>query len=246
MRVALVYILIAVTAASAWAEPIKVRNRFHNSMPTNVLGTSLSSSPHVQVIRSKRGAAHLLNRFKVINNRTTQRRLRKLKRQLRYVNFSKYMVIAVLSQPTDNYQLKIKKVSLENDVITVAVSYKHELKEYDIPPQKSIHYEMVMVKKHTQPVLLEAHSVKVKNKVKETQEVTVTGRLMPWKKEVYQLVPVKIRRGKKNSYYIRGENLEELTPYLGRVVTLKGSVSHERDGPYESDLTVQKVIRVYD
>ncbi len=247
MRGRFVYALAVViaTATFALAGPVSIKNRFRDSMPTNVQGTSLSAPPYIQVIRSERGAAHLLNRFKSIKNRTTRSRLRKLKRQLKYVDFSKYMVIAVLSQPMDNYQISIKKIALEDNVVKVNVSYRHELKNYSIPPKKTIYYEMAVVKKLPQPTFLEAHAVEVENKAEETMQVTVTGRLMPWKKEVYQLVPAKIRRGKKNSYYIRGEKLEELEPYLGKVVTLAGTVSHERDSPYESELTVQKVVKVY-
>lgn len=240
---ALVFAVAAVTVALA--EPVSIRSRFRDSMPTSVQGTSLSAPPYIQVIRSERGAAHLLNRFKGIKNRTTRSRLRTLKRQLKYVDFSKYMVIAVLSQPMDNYHLGIKKIALEDNVIKVNVSYRHELKNYRIPPKKTIYYEMAVVKKLPQPTFLEAQAVEVKNRAEKTRRVTVTGRLMPWKKEVYQLVPAKIRRGKKNSYYIRGEKLEELEPYLGRVITLAGTVSHERDSPYESELTVHKVVKVY-
>ncbi|MFQ5431490.1 MAG: hypothetical protein ACE5EN_03165 [Nitrospinota bacterium] len=239
-------ILAAVIASTAFAKPVRIKNRFQDSLPTNVMGTSLASPPYIQVIRSKRGAAHLLNRFRAFNNLNAVIRLRKLKRQLRSVNYSKRMVIAVLSQPVDNYELKVNKVAVEDDVIKVDVSYKHELKNYQIPPKKSIHFVMVVVEKMPQPAVLETRQIKVKTKTKKTKKVTVTGRLMLWKESAYQLVPVRIRRGKKQSYYIRGEKLEELAPYLGKVITLAGTISHERDGPYESELTVQKVVKVYD
>lgn len=245
-RVFFTLMLAAIIASAAWAKPVGIKSRFQDSLPTNVMGTSLASPPYIQVIRSKRGAAHLLNRFKAFNNLSAVRRLRKLKRQLRSVDYSKRMVIAVLSQPADNYELKVNKVALDDDVIKVDVSYKHVLKNYQIPPKKSIHYVMVVVEKMPQPAVLETRQIKVKTKTKETKKVTVTGRLMLWKESAYQLVPVRIRRGKKQSYYIRGEKLEELEPYLGKVVTLSGTISHERDGPYESELTVLKVVKVYD
>ena len=86
----------------------------------------------------------------------------------------------------------------------------------------------------------------MKAKAKKEITITVTGRLMPWTDTVYQLIPVKIRRGNRNSYYIRGDKVEELTPYLGKVITLAGTISHERDGPYESDLNVKKLVKVYE
>lgn len=215
-------------------------------MTTNVMGTSLSSPPYIQVIRSKRGSAHFLNKFRGFHNLDATRALWRLKRQLRRVNFDKRMVIAVLSQPMDNYELKLKKISLEDGIIKVAVSYRHELKNYNIPPKKSIYYEMAVVNKMPQPAVLETEQIIVKTRTKENEKVTVTGRLMQWKESVYQLIPVRIRRGKKQSYYIRGENLEELSEHLGKVITVAGTVSHERDSPYELELTVQKLVKVYD
>ena len=238
--------LAAIFASTAYAKPVKIKTRFQDSLTTNVMGTSLTAPPYIQVIRSKRGSVHLLNRFKAFNNLSAVRSLRKLKRQLRHVNYEKRMVIAVLSQPMDNYELKVSKVELVDDVIQVDVSYKHELKNYQIPPKKSIHFVMVVVDKMPQPAVLETKQIKVKTKTKETTKITVTGRLMLWTESAYQLVPVRIRRGKKQSYYIRGEKLEELEPYLGKVITLAGTISHERDGPYESELTVQKVVKVYE
>ena len=238
--------LAAIFASTAYAKPVKIKTRFQDSLTTNVMGTSLTAPPYIQVIRSKRGSVHLLNRFKAFNNLSAVRSLRKLKRQLRHVNYEKRMVIAVLSQPMDNYELKVHKVELVDDVIQVDVSYKHELKNYQIPPKKSIHFVMVVVDKMPQPAILETKQINVKTKTKETTKITVTGRLMLWTESAYQLIPVRIRRGKKQSYYIRGEKLEELEPYLGKVITLAGTISHERDGPYESELTVQKVVKVYE
>ena len=239
-------ILSAIIASAAWAKPVGIKSRFQDSLTTNVMGTSLTTPPYIQVLRSKRGAAHMLNRFKAFNNLSAVRSLRKLKRQMRHINYDKRMVIAVLSQPMDNYELKVNKIELVDDVINVKVSYKHELKNYQIPPKKSIHFVMVVVDKMPQPAVLETRQIKVKTTTKESKKVTVTGRLMLWTDSAYQLIPVRIRRGKKQSYYIRGEKLEELEQYLGKVITLAGTISHERDGPYESELTVQKVVKVYD
>jgi hypothetical protein len=239
-------ILSAIFASTSYAKPVKIKNRFQDSLTTNVMGTSLTTPPYIQVLRSKRGEAHLLNRFKAFNNLSAVRSLRKLKRQMRHINYDKRMVIAVLSQPVDNYELKVNKVEVVDDIIKVKVSYKHELRNYQIPPKKSIHFVMVVVDKMSHPAVLETRQIKVKTNTKETKKVTVTGRLMLWTESAYQLIPVRIRRGKKQSYYIRGEKLEELEQYLGKVITLAGTISHERDGPYESELTVQKIVKVYD
>jgi len=59
------------------------------------------------------------------------------------------------------------------------------------------------------------------------------------------MVPVVIKRGNKNSYYIKGAQAEPLMKYAGKVVTLQGTVSRERNSPYEWDLTVIKIVKVF-
>ncbi len=233
-------------ASPAFAANIKVKTRISDQIPTNVLGTSLTAPPNVQVIRSQRGVDHFLSKYRSFNNRPSYSKIKKLEKQLNAVNFEKYMIIAVLSQPMDNYKLSIKKIKLEDDVIIVDATYRHHLKNYRIPPKKSIYYAISVVEKMPQPVLLEAKMVKVRSRTKAGKKVTVTGRLMRYKQAAYQLVPVKIRRGKKNSYYITGEKKDELTPYLGKVITLAGTVSHEKNSPYEHDLHVDKLVKAYD
>ncbi len=225
---------------------VPIVKHFYDSIPTNAKGTSLGAPPRIQTIRSERGAAHMITRLKQNNNRAAHRRIKKIQKQIDSIDFSKQMLVAIFSPPMDNYSMKIKKIIKDDGIIKVGLTYSHKVKEYRIPPKKSIHYEMIVLKNLPQPVLLDAREKKIKSKVKETRKVTVTGRLMFWKASAYQLIPVKIRRGKKTSYYIRGEILADLEPYLGRVVTLSGTVSHERDGPYERELENIKLVKAYD
>ncbi len=242
--IALPFTLPAMAASKAVTIPMV--KRFYDSIPTNTKGTSLGAPPSIQTIRSERGTAHMISRLKQNNNRAAHSRIKKLQKQINTIDFSKEMLVAILSPPMDNYSMKIKKIMLDEGIITVLLSYSHQMKDYRIPPKKSIYYEMIVHKKLHQPGLLDAREKKMKSKVKETLKITVTGRLMFWKESAYQLIPVKIRRGKKNSYYIRGEILAELEPYLGRVVTLSGTVSHERDGPYERELANIKLVKAND
>lgn len=246
MRVTVLLILMFLLTLPAWAENIVTRTRITDSLPTNVLGTSIDSPPTIQVIRSKRGADYFIKKYYHFNNLSIRAKLYKLKKQFKSIDFSKYMVIAVLSQPMDNYKVKIKNIKLEDDVILVSATYKHELINYSIPPKKSIFYTMAVVKKMFQPVLLESKQIKVKSRAKENTKVTVTGRLMRYNHTAYQLVPVRIQRGKKNTYYIKGSNHDELSQYVGKVITLAGTVSHETDSPYEFHLLVDKLVRAHD
>lgn len=246
MRSIIALLLALAIAGPVSAEKIPIKSRFHDFLNTNVKGTSLAAPPYIQVIRSERGASHMLSRFKKIKNRGTQVRVKRLQKLINNVDFSKQMVVAVFSRPTDNYKMKLKKIVLEDDILKVYVNYSHKLKNYRRPPMKSIHYEMAVVDKMTNPALLEIKKITIKSKVKENKKVTVTGRLMEYTKSAFQLVPVNIKRGNKNSYYIRGDIVAELAPYLGRVITLSGTVSHERDSPYESELTVTKLVKAYE
>ena len=238
---------IVLPTGEASAKTIKFRAYPADSIPTNVQGTSITTSPNINVFRSKRGATYFINKFN-IKSLASNSRIRALRKQLRSVNYKTNMVILVMTEPMDNYQINIRKVELENDIITINVVYRHEMKDYRIPPKKAYYYYMITIKQMPQPVMIDSKQTNIKkNAAKKTKAVTVTGRLMLWKESAYQIIPVKIRRGSKNSYYIRGEKmLEELKPYLGMVVTIKGTVSHEKDGPYENELTVTKVIKAND
>jgi len=241
-----VVLVFFLSAPSFAASRIKLRQRISDRIQTNVLGTSIASAPNIQVIRSKDGAEYLINKYRGFHNLSSNSKLHKLKRQLRAIDYSKYMVISVISEPMDNYKLKIKNVEIESDIIVVNASYRHQLKNYRIPPKKSIYYSMAVVKKMHQPVLLEAKQIKVKARAKARTEVTVTGRLMQYTENSYQLIPVRIRRGKKNSYYIESHKNSQLASYLGKVVTLRGSVSHEKNSPYEHDLDVERLVKAYE
>lgn len=234
---------IATATVSANAANLSASHHLNDSLPTNVLGTSLTEPPSLTVIRSERGAIYFANKFKA-NNLVTHSRLSKLKRHLRRINYDKKMVIVVLSKPTDNYEIGIKKIALKDGVINVDVTFKHEVKDYSIPPKKAVYYTLVAVDKLSEPVLLNAKEIKTVGDVKDRTKVTVTGRLMRYTDDTYQLIPVKIRRGQKNSYYIKGDKVAELEPYLGKVITLDGTISHAKDGPYESELNVTKLVRV--
>ncbi|MDH5543250.1 MAG: hypothetical protein OEY64_09830 [Nitrospinota bacterium] len=234
---------VAFAAGSASAEKLSTSDQLIDSLPTNVLGTSLTEPPSLTVIRSERGGVYFANKFKA-NNLVTHSRLSKLKRHLRKINYDKKMVIVVLSKPTDNYDINLKNVSLDEGIINVDVEYKHEVKDYAIPPKKAVYYNLVAVKKLSEPVLLKAKEIQTKGDVEDRTKVTVTGRLMRYTDDILQVIPVRIRRGQKNSYYIKGEIVAELEAYIGKVITLEGTISHAKDGPYEAELSVTKFVSV--
>ncbi len=152
----------------------------------------------------------------------------------------------------DNYKLSLNKIGLDKKekIVEVDVSYRHKMVTPHIPPKKSIHFMLLVVPLSDYPVILQATETVIRNKrgnKKAFKVVTVTGRLMPLKNNRLQLVPVVIKRGSKNSYYV-AEPLPEgmnLHRYIGKVVVLQGTISHERNSPYEADLTVNKLVKVY-
>ncbi len=230
---------------------VKVIRQYSGSFLTNVAGSSLTRPPYIQAIRSKDGLEYLLGGFEKLKNRITQRRINKLRGQLKKLDFSKHMLVGVFSQPMDNYKMKIEKVVKDTagNAIELIVNYQHQIKSNRIPPKKSIHYMLAVIPKSDYPVVLMATEMvpakSKKRKAKLAKLITVTGRLMALRGNDLQLVPVVIKRGKKHSYYIRGEQTGKLEEHLGKVVTLQGTVSHERNSPYEWDLTVNKVVKVF-
>lgn len=238
--------LISPSASSA--EKIKIAHKFTGSFLTNEAGASLVQPPYIQIIRSADGLDYILARFERLRNRTTRSRIIKLRKKLSRVDYEKQMIIGVFSQPMDNYKITLKKVTFdpENQVIGVDVKYLHKIKTFSIPPKKSVHYVLVVIPKMRYPVILQAREETTKKKRSTARKtVTVTGRLMPLTGNDLQLVPVKVRKGSKNSYYIRGAQTDAIAQYIGKVITLKGTVSREQYSPYEFDFFVEKVVKVH-
>lgn len=239
---------LSLICSPAFARKIKISRTITGSLLTNVAGSSVSQPPYIQVIRSREGFDYLMGRFERLKNRITRKRLNRLKAQMRGFDYDKSMLIGVFSQPMDNYKIKLEKVTIDpgGKAIDVKVTYRHKIRSLRIPPKKSIHYLFVVIPKSDFPVILSATQMAVsgKKKSKLAKVVTVTGRLMALTGNDLQLVPVVIRRGRKNSYYIRGDQALSLNQHVGKVVTLKGMVSHERNSPYEWDFTVSKVVKI--
>ena len=168
-------------------------------------------------------------------------------REISMLNHGLEMIISVLSPPIDNYKLKLVDVRSkeEEPYVEVQVNYTHRLVNYRIPPFKSIYYLMIIVPKNSSPVVLKpVHVQSKKAKKQKSKTVKVTGKLLRGTNDDLHLIPLKINRGSKNSYYIRGTQAKELEPHIGKVVTLEGEISREKDGPYESDLTVTRIVKV--
>ncbi|MGK7344358.1 MAG: hypothetical protein ACNS63_00940 [Candidatus Nitrospinota bacterium M3_3B_026] len=228
-------------------EKVPVTRRIEGSFLTNVAGSSLTQPPYIQVIRSREGLEYLLNGFERHKNRITKARIDNLRKRLSRLDYGKQMVVGVFSQPMDNYSISMNSILMDEKEksIEVKVSYRHKMVNYRIPPKKSIHYVLAVVPKSDYPVILKADQVTTSSGAKETKIVTVTGRLMPLRDDGLQLVPVVIKRGNKNSYYINGPKTEALSKHIGKVVTLEGAVSHERDSPYEWDFLVKKIVKIH-
>lgn len=233
------------------AEKVRVFKKASGSFITSVAGTSVTQAPYIQIIRSANGFDYTFLKFDRIKNKITKSRLKKLRKKIANVDFNKQMIVAIFSHPTDNYRMAIKSINYKQDdgFIQVDVTYQHNIRNYRIQPKKSIHYALAVIPKKPFPVVMSAkEEVSKKNKgkaKKASKAITVTGRLMALASgEGLQLVPVKIRRGSKNSYYIKGKQAEELEEFIGKVITLEGVASRDRDGPYEFDLEVKKVVKV--
>ena len=245
------------TTATAMVKRVPIYQKIEGTFLTNIAGTSITQRPYIQVIRSRAGLEYLLSQFDSSKNRITAQRLRRLRKQLKDVDIGegKKMIIGVFSKPMDNYHITLERVVAEipdqNNLggeppVFVEVTYLHKIKNPPIPPKKSIYYLLLVADDSKSPVILRTTElVERKAKGKKTARViTVTGRLMPLKGEELQLVPVVIRRGNKNSYYIRNQQALDLYKHTGKVVTLQGTVSLEMNSPYEFEFDVQKLVKV--
>lgn len=237
-------LLFFLNPALAEEKKIAVIKEIKDSLRTNIIGTSENSPPYVKIIRSKAGLEYLLNDFKRIRNYAVFDKVTALERELSRINFNDLMLIAILTQPMDNYTLDVKGV-FKNDSekkLEVRVDYGHIERNYDIPPKKSIYYHMLVINKNNLPIFLKVKNLQNRKALASNPSVFVTGRLLFWKYQDLQLVPLKIQRKKSKIYYIKGKQALKLEKYVGKVVTLKGKVSNENDSPYELDLEVEKVV----
>ena len=240
-------IIIILYSSPSEGAKIRIYKELKDSIKTNILGTSETFPPYVKVIRSKEGVEYMLREFRQIRNYSGFGKVKVLEKELKKINFERYMLIAVMTQPVDNYSLKITKAQINNRKkrLELTVRYNHTNRAYNIPPKKSIYYHMIAVKKSGLPVMLDLiKNSKRKKKEKAPKSVYVTGRLLYWKYSDLQLVPVKIKKRKSIIYYIKGRQVKKVEKYVGRVVTLKGTIVRDQNSPYEKDLNVEKVVKI--
>ncbi len=242
------YIVFQSGFVHASPKTIKFIKEYNGSFVTTVKGTSLSQPPYISVIRSKDGVTYLFNKFRKIRNLATHNKALRLERELLRNDFSSRMVVAVLSHPTDNYKMdNVKMFELENKQrIEVKVSYFHRDREYFIPPFKSIHYRIYVVKKSDLPVILNAEHIKKKiKKSKKKPFKTIYGTLQNWEEHGKQLALINKSKRKKRVYYIKGSLQEDLKQYVGKFVALRGEVITDSESVYEADFMVKKIVKIY-
>ncbi|MEK6591052.1 MAG: hypothetical protein AABZ11_10280 [Nitrospinota bacterium] len=234
------------TVVLAEEKKVAVIKEFKDSLQTNIIGTSENSPPYVKIIRSKAGVEHMMNDFKRIRNYAVHDKITLLEKELTKTNFNNHMLIAILTQPIDNFIIDFKGVFINKieKKLEVMVDYRHIERSYDIPPKKSIYYHMIVIKKNDLPVFLRVRNLQHKKILESSPSIIVSGRLLYWKYQDLQLVPLKIKRKKSTIYYIKGRQAIKLEKYVGKVVTLKGKISRENDSPYEADLEVEKLVEV--
>lgn len=227
---------------------VKIFKEYRGNFVTTVKGKSPSQLPYIKVVRSKEGITYLFNKFRKIRKFTTHNKALYLERELLKNNFSTKMIIAILSQPTDNYKFeKVKIFEHENDqMIEVKVSYFHKNREYSIPPFKSIFYRFYAVKQSHFPVVLNAGFARKKiPKSREKSLTTVYGTLQNWEDTGKQLALINKSKRKKRVYYIKGVLQEELKEHVGKFMGLRGEVTLDSESIYEADFLVKKIVKVY-
>lgn len=241
-------ILYPGTTVFASANRIKILKEYHGKFVTNVKGIGQNQPPYLRVVRSKEGINYLFNKFRKIRNLVTHNKTLFLERKLLKTNFSSQMVIAILSFPTDNYNIrKTKIIEYENkQKIEVKISYFHKNIEYSIPPFKSIFYKFYVVRHSDLPVVLTADPVyKKANEKKKKSSITMYGTLQKWGEQNEQLALINKSKRKKRVYYIKGTLLNDLGQYIGKFMALKGIVTLDSESIYESDFLVEKIVKIY-
>lgn len=243
-------ILCSGTTIFASTKKIKILKEYQGKFVTTVKGLGQNQPPYLRVVRSKDGINYLFNKFRKIRNLVTHNKALLLERKLLKTNFSSKMVIAILSFPTDNYQIqKTKIIEFENkQEIEVKISYFHKSIKYSIPPFKSIFYKFYIIKQSNSPVVLSADPVYKKPTIKnKIPSITVYGTLQKWGEQNKQLALINKSKRKKRVYYINieGTLLNELEKHIGKFMALRGIATLDSESIYESDFLVEKIVKIY-
>jgi hypothetical protein len=215
------------------------------SFHTNISGEPNFRPPYVQVIRTPDGLDYILSQYERMKDRFLGERLNMIKRKFGKVNFNEQMLIAVLSQPLDHFNMRYLGMDKGggDGPITVRLSYRHDGRMTGKSGQKIIYYIIMVTPKSGQPVLLDARAESHGPKTPLKPE-RVTGVLMEYGDGKVQLVVETRARGKKSTFYVKGADLEALRGYLGKRVTLEGYIKPEGLSAYEREFTFLRIAKV--
>lgn len=254
--VSLLYAVFSIFSLPAFArsdtkpdnsQRVHIYKAFSGELETHISGVTESSPPYIKVIRSEEGLEHMLKEFSHIKHYMTYKKVRWLKKDLRKINLNRYMLIAILTEPVDNYAMEFKGLyKINEEKLEVRLSYEHKDDViYSLTPNRKIHYKIFAVKKNDLPIVLRAENT-ISEKVKKRKPPLkyISGKLFAGKDNELRLISPRPRKG--IIYYIRGDWALKLREYAGKKVTLRGRISNRREGLYEVNFEVDKIIRIHD
>lgn len=226
---------------------LKIIKEFSGRLRTVNKGVGEDQPPYIRVFRTKGGLAFQMREFKKIWSRQNIETISHLSRSLKQIDLNSFMILGIMTFPTDNYSFTVKKVSDFGDQIEVGIQYSHRKKNYFILPTLSIHYRFLVVKKSHLPVVLKTKKItsKKKKKKKNLSRQSVFGKLKQWDNAGYSLGIMHRKKHKEYIYYIREPKwIEILKPHIGKTVGVSGYIHRKPGSVFEAEIKINKIIRI--
>ncbi|MDH5638702.1 MAG: hypothetical protein OEZ04_09440 [Nitrospinota bacterium] len=238
--------LLLLGNSSAEAGRVRIYEKDEGYFTTNLSGEPNLRPPFLRTIRSAKEFSLAMAEYATMKGRYDAYRLGKVKRKFRKFNYRGKMLIAIFSQPLDQFSMKVKGVKESEDgLVVVDLSYRHERLMGRKSNKKRVYYIIIAVPKSAMPVVLHAKEVKVKRRT-NARLTKVTGVLMEYGDGQVQLVVEKRRRGKKSTYYVKDPDYEAIKDHFGKRVTIEGYIKPEGLSAYEWEITYDKLVKVYE
>jgi len=237
--------ILIVSPIPASAKAVRIFQQDEGYFTTNLSGEPNLRPPYLRAIRSTEEFDRFLGQYETLKGRYDEYRLGQVKRKFRKFNYQGKMLIAIFSQPLDQFSMSLKSVEEEEDLLTVNMTYRHERLMGRSSNRKKVFFLIIAVPKSSAPIMLNATEVKVKrnNNIKPSQ---MTGLLMEYGDGQVQLVVETKKRGKKSTYYIKDPDYGVLQSHFGKKVTIEGYIKPEGLSAYEWEMTFKDLVKVYE
>jgi len=239
-------LLLLAGGETAEAGNVRIFEKDEGFFTTNLSGEPNPRPPFLRAIRSAQEFDRFMAEYETLKGRYDAYRLGMVKRKFRKFDYSGKMLIAIFSQPLDQFSMRIRSVeALDDGLMRVNLSYRHERLMGRQSNKKHVYYIIIAVPRNAMPVILNAQEEKA-SRDHDIPLSKVTGALMEYGAGQVQLVVDTRTRGRKSTYYVKDPDYEKLKDHFGKRVTIEGYIKPEGLSAYEWEITYDSLVEVFE